>query len=652
MSKNSPVQTTVSPALELERAVYFVSALYSLIRLAICSRIGSVLLDQAATSAIQLLRDSFPSHDIVQVRLTGNRLVVQDQELSLDHEDIVGVYRFLSALQIAGLDINRTIAHRQMLQFVKGLLNWRISVFRDPQQQLFPPKLSGVEMIAEHRDGPAISARPDCKQYSLSTGVVDGICSEIRMSGVDKAVVMQVHDYLLETLQYCEKTPAPAFPYLCWRDVVMLLHKVASVKAISNRNIKANSVLEYECRSLAEVFDSLARDNGGSASGEILHVLLEYLLEKQMKISGTVKKAAVARRKPQRRKNTRITVGTIRQFVNEYKIPGRRIEPMFAHDNRELLSVLLQRLACDCSENIEQRGGRLIQSLLQGKVFLGEWESLLGFLEDFTGQGDVERCNWLFPQILQGLRAKKKGNSLELCVDLWPKLSVKKQLLVWPHVVHELLLVGADNQLQDTFFSATGIASHQPLVVMQGCQNMLEGMPVWRDRTLAETVFRASYIYSYPLFSFLLSTSIRDSLAEKVIAQLKDEPQDEFIAAVVPFLRSTRHEHVSFVQNYLRYAIQDDFPPVVKSAAGRIIVYGLQELSDLNKKKPWVVDAILKMAELRVEDTRDMLEKIRSDKRIGLLPLWPKECRRAAEIALQQLIKVDMRLKNESVKYS
>ena len=338
--------------------------------------------------------------------------------------------------------------------------------------------------------------------------------------------------------------------------------------------------------------------------------------------------------------------------MNEYKFHSRRLDSLLVGDHCEVLAVVLQRLEKDCPEKIENQACRILQGILSEKINQREWNILIGFLAEHTESGDQERFDWLFRTILKPLRTAKNRTSLECCVDLWPKLSLPKQILVWPHVVNELLLSGMDNQKPDMFFSATGIASHQPLEIMQNCREKLEQLEVWRENKLAEMVFRTSYIYSYPLFSFLLTTSIRDQLAEKIITQLKEEPQDQFMEVVSPFIRPYREEHILFVKNYLAHSRQEELSGMLKSTGGRILLNGLEDMSDLTKKKPWVVKAIAGMADYRVEGTRDMLERIRSEKHIGLLPAWPKECRKAAEGSLQHLMKIDMRLEKESAKYN
>lgn len=154
---------------------------------------------------------------------------------------------------------------------------------------------------------------------------------------------------------------------------------------------------------------------------------------------------------------------------------------------------------------------------------------------------------------------------------------------------------------------------------------------------MAPSFFCPKYIFSYRLFAFLFGTSIGDIIAEKVVSGLLLEPQDKLFSAVGPVLEITNVSHFNFVQSYLTQAHLEEPPLTLKMAAGQIILEYLQNISEEEKEFPWLPKTIATMAGLYVKDMEIMLYKIVKDRKTGILPTWPKNCRKAAGDVLKAL---------------
>jgi hypothetical protein len=125
-----------------------------------------------------------------------------------------------------------------------------------------------------------------------------------------------------------------------------------------------------------------------------------------------------------------------------------------------------------------------------------------------------------------------------------------------------------------------------------------------------------------------------------VIAELLRNPQDEMIAAVIPLLRPEEEAHLGFLANYLSHAHNETFPEALAVAAARLMVESLPLLDEKSKEEPWLERTIAAMAIWHGAGTMEVLEKIVEERRFAIMPTWNRNCRRAAEIALERLRQV------------
>jgi hypothetical protein len=77
--------------------------------------------------------------------------------------------------------------------------------------------------------------------------------------------------------------------------------------------------------------------------------------------------------------------------------------------------------------------------------------------------------------------------------------------------------------------------------------------------------------------------------------------------------------------------------PQLDDLAGRHIRGIITRLADHELSLPWVPGAISWLAELPVSGTEQILRAIVTEKRWGMIPVWPEPCRVAAREGLARL---------------
>lgn len=265
-----------------------------------------------------------------------------------------------------------------------------------------------------------------------------------------------------------------------------------------------------------------------------------------------------------------------------------------------------------------------------------EIELIVSGIKSLSILPDEELFRSTLSSVLQTLRGADDFNSLDFIVSLWGTMPHSMHLLLWPFVVNELLLVGMSSK-QQSFYDATEIASHMHKEGMFHLRMQLEEMDAFQKKEVAEIVFRPAFVYSYPLFAFLLQTSLRDILIEKVHQAFIEQPEDPFIEAIAPILDISVTSHLHLLRAYMEQAHMRSLPLPLKMEAGSIILEYLQTISDSEREQPWLVKTIEATVGMGVEGTRQVLERIVQEKKMGLLYKWPKECRKAAVQALKSL---------------
>ena len=243
--------------------------------------------------------------------------------------------------------------------------------------------------------------------------------------------------------------------------------------------------------------------------------------------------------------------------------------------------------------------------------------------------------------IIKALRESNTGRSLDFIVELWAKMPRASHLLLWPFVVNELLVVGMEEK-RESFFEVLEIASHVHSDGMKSMTPQLEAMDAFNQTPLAEICFRSSCIYSYRLYAFLFDTTLGDALSAKVLETFKKEPQDKLMDAVAPLLELEKAHHLEFLHNYLLLAHQKDPPLSLRMAGGEIILEYLQNITEEGKKSEFLEKTILATSLFYTRGIKDMLEQIIKAKKVVVVPLWPKQCRKAAESALKSLKRVSV----------
>lgn len=621
---------------------YFIDSFYRVFRIGIYYPVGHVVLDQAASKCIQQLREISVGAKNTRISIDKENIYVDEQQIPDNHKSGKDLHKILDSLGIVAVELERTIIHKELLRFVKSVLNWRMQLEGAKSLITFQvdelPSTVHVEQQEFVVDEAAIDTGESVENPEEK---LNDLCASLSDQGLTQQQVGQCRELLLSLSRVSaeKKLDLKGFPNATWQDVEALLYQIVT-GAYSTESKQFKSVAKSDINVISSIFQSLERGLIDPKSKETIQFLVSHLSgRKEIKEEATSDQA-IAMRKTLRRYNAeKLSISTIKEFVYENNIPVSVLGRLTASDRSEELSIYLQLLVTCRKKDLLSEILSKIKKIVVTDCNEREKEVLIAGIKFVADYSSIELFNTVFKMVLRALRETGSGRSLGFIVEFWTKMPYTTHILLWPYVVNELLVVGMEEN-RESFFETLEIASHMHSDGMKSMKTQLESMDGFNETPMAEICFRSSYIYSYPLYAFLFETCIGDTLSVRVLEALKEAPQDNLMEAVAPLLDLEKPKHLQFLHNYLMQAHQKEPPLALKMAGGEIILEYLQNITEEEKQNEFLEKTILATASFYTKGMKDMLESIVKDKKIAVIPIWPKNCRKAANSALKALKKV------------
>lgn len=644
--KKEEVQEVNKSSKTIELFGDFVDSFYKMFKIGIYYPLGHVVLDQAASKCLQQLREISQNPTSVEITVSKDKIFLQQIEISENQPlSLQKLHELLYQIGLKSIEIYRNISHKELLGLVKNLLTWRSKVEATKESISFdleelPATVKLVQQ--EFTVDAAAQSSTDGSQEDYHNLVQ--LCEALEQQGLSKAQVAQCRGLLESISQKTsnEKMEISGFPNATWADVHKLLFEIIT-NSYDPAQKKFSPLVQDDINVISSIFNSLERGLGDKKSKEVLQLLVSHLKARPQEddTAGETEKAADQKKKPklQKRKSEGIdsfSIEMLETYIYENSVPLQVLKQISVSDNSERLSIYLQLIKEEPQNDFREKIEAELLTMLTANLTPREIEIVVAGVMSLAESIDIADFCRMIAAILETLRDQENFNSLDFLVNLWKKSLPQMHLMLWPFVINELLMIGMSLKKQ-SFYDATEIACQMPRDGMYHLRPQIEEMSAFKNKEVAETVFEPAFVYSYPLFAFLLQTSLRDVLSIKIHEALIEQPQDPYIDAIAPILNVSVPAHLAFLRMYMEKAHLEAMPLSVKLEAGAIILEYLQSLSDAERDQPWLAKSISSTVVLCVEGTKQFLQKIVQEKKMGILHKWPKDCRKAAAKALQNM---------------
>ena len=624
----------------------FVEAFCRIFKVGIYYPDGHVVLDQSANACIKELREAAPALSCVKIEVERNGFFVEGTELSEGSAPVRELHLLFAKVGIQTIQIDRSISPKQLLSFVTNVLKCRSQI--ESTQTLInfqiddlPDgiRLEFLEFLVDER------SIVDEKSENEQKQSLDDLCDALEKQGLNEKQIGECRGLLEKLSESTEDTgdSIKGFSNATWDDVQALLYQIITGTHPSGEQILytgASSDIDV----ISSIFESLELGLSDNQSKKTIRFLLSHLASRETGKAKNARESAQPQEKLRKLLNgeKKVSIPELKTFIYGNNVPIKILEQINSVDNSEELSIILQLISTNLEEGLYENLEQKLLVILRNRLRDREKNVLIEGIKNLANLGNIGCFHDLLNKVLHSLRESDDSCSLDFLVEVWNKMPQSQRLMLWSYLVNELLVVG-EGENEDIFLEAMRLASEIHPEGMINLSSQLEEMEAFQEKLVAPGIFSPESLFSYKFFSFLLGTSLGDVIAEEVLSGLLAKPQDHLLAAVVPILEISNPSHLVFLKSYLSQAHIKEPPLALKMAAGQVIVEYLMTISKEDKKLPWLQKTIAAMAGFYVKDMESMIHKIIKEKKIGLLPAWPKNCRKAANDVLKKTKKISLK---------
>lgn len=628
----------IPPHLEQKKLIEFLESLHRIFKIGIYYPAGHKVLDQAAEHFQKNISGVADLNRSVRIEVKGESLIVEGHQIGMLSNTLTEFKKIIMDLGIGSIEIDRAILLPELLQFVRCLLLGRsqlqgIKQFTQAEITNLP---SSVQILQKEflidESAILLDAIDEDSGHGLNT--VFQILAE---QGLDRGKIEQCKKFLnnLTEIYSCKPINIKGLPTVTWNDVRGLLVKVVT-KAYNPSGNGAGELVQTELNTISAIFKGLQKELKDTESQETINLLVSvfgggsFNKKKPVEVKKKVKEVRPAEKAPVQ------SIEQLQSFVDYNTVHRKALEKINQIDRREEMSILLQLLQWNQEPQVEGRIRQSLRDILTTQLNEREVVTLIQGVMHLATVMESDRFADIVHFLATVLHNGQNLSSQQFLLILCQKVSSAIRTLLWPLIVNDLLAAGRTAD-QKVFSGLAGIAADLSAGEMKERWRDLEKMDCFQEKRIAADIFDPALKNTFPLFSFLLDTTLKRQIGARILNNLAASPPDWLIEAVAPLLQLSNYQHMKFLQIYLLVAHQGQFSANTLVAAGTLIVHHLPEISEEQMGQPWVVKTIQATPEVQVEETRPLLQRITEEKRMFIVPKWPNDCRRAAAAALKQL---------------
>ncbi|MCP4548110.1 MAG: hypothetical protein GY835_16725 [bacterium] len=323
-------------------------------------------------------------------------------------------------------------------------------------------------------------------------------------------------------------------------------------------------------------------------------------------------------------------------LLHELEASDDSLESFFElqpEDNAEQLSLLLQMMFKTSSMDEFKVAAGEVTELLSNALNMRESQVLVSALDECLDKSNISRVDLVLPCVLSALAEANSRLLIKVYQELAPGSSEGELEALWPYLVNEILVdcYTANSKSRKQLYR---LASSLPAKGMERAVKRLESLPVLVDDACSRQLLDSLIPELGPVYAALLTSSRGDEFGERIFRSLRRKPCE----GLAPIALEVMGTYCLKNREFFVCALQAGHDAEAKRALRRKTAFLLREaIEDLlprERRFPWVSEAITSLGGLGVEEMSGTLSRIRSERRFGLFPVWPRRCRNAAKAGL------------------
>ncbi len=637
----------LSTAVDPQAAADLMAAIERVFKIGVYYPSGHALCDQAADVFLTALGRVVGKAPTLRFKLSQDVLTVQGFELDPTLRGVQGFRDLLKELGVAAVDVDSTVDAADLHVFVTQLLAYRNRVkgthsFQQVVVEGMPPTIGveHLEFIAREVYGDENTEGGDPSNPS-----VEALLATLARHGLGPEEIDRCRRLLESIPGYLENREGGggALPHVTWADVEALLVRAAREPIDPERSGATGRRSSHaSLDALAAIFEALGKRVKTSGSREAIDLLLSISRRDEAATDANASENAPSPASPtpppkpappREAQEAPLSALYDQLAACRAAAPGT---PTLATANRcEDLTILFQMFTRDQTPQAQLRIQKRIRDILRTPLQSSEWDVVVAGTRQLVELDDREHLTGPLRMVLEALRASEFASTLRYLADIGRGLTPERFMVVWPHLVNELLIggPGADPEV----FAEVGAMVCRPTHAdMETALPMLESLDALRDRRCARALFSPPPVELYPVFAALLQSPHAPFIGNLLLSGMRFRPLNWLSESVLPLLGHFQPQHRRFLVDLLNLGALDTPPRSTAEMAGKIIAVALPQLPRSRRNEPWVATSVRALGKLPTPRAGRVLRQIVRARRLWLIPEWPDAARQAARQTLDR----------------
>jgi len=303
-------------------------------------------------------------------------------------------------------------------------------------------------------------------------------------------------------------------------------------------------------------------------------------------------------------------------------------------DRSEFLGILAQLLAVPRSPSLVNEVATRLRLCMTAPLAASEREVLFAASCALAANPDHAVVDQSLPLLLRPLR--RTTLLAELLQHISCTLDTGAYAAFWPHLVNEILL-GLDSSDPARIEHLYRFAGRLPAAERTAALERLDCLGALREERFTSKLFQPPVHDLLPVFCALLDSSRGVLIGQQLYRGWRSRPPRWPGSEALPVIRSYHPRNREYFKQMLLVGAKQQPPHRLVRLAGKLIVDTLTALPATRRQEPWIPEAIRALGILHTRDAEPLLDRIQSEKKCLLVPVWPRPCRLAARTAALEL---------------
>jgi hypothetical protein len=590
--------------------------------------------------AMALLSDA---SGVLSVEVATEGLRLGSTLVALSTSSLQALHTGLQNLGVLRLEIDARATHEHLYQLVSSMrsLGERIQTQLEPEG-IAPAELPAtIRICSKPRDASIVAAEigPKAPEPSIDS-MVDLACAPLLSPGVETGTRDACRGWVQNSMRRIAErvdseprdfagtlSDSPQRPL---DDVLLLAARTMqhALKEFISRSAGQND--------LTQMFKTLELATGVCDDPESAGLMVDVLHDSAREV---VKGPGVSLGREDDSRSAddyRLSVGELHRQLTLLKPALGQMANLEGDGRSESFSIAFGAVIQPASDASLQRVVAKLPALLQPPWTLHEEHTLIEAIRSLCASGSERAVDRALPVLSTCLVGDSHEMWLGLAVECAQMGTHERLAILWPHLANEVLLGPRSNSEVALSNALAQLARlHSPC--LPSAVTRLAELTAVKGGRISPYAFTGDHGALMPLYAALLELPCGESVGELLLARLKAQPPPWEGAVVFQTFEHCDANCRELLSSVLRGGSLNQVERPVQLEASRLIAQCILSLPLERAGEEWVPPALKALGSLRTPDSERALRRILGERKHMIMPLWPAECRAAAQHAVSKL---------------